>query len=298
MRPYLVALALVLAACGGEDEAPPPAKGPGGAPAPKAAGGKGGKAAKPLAAKARIEDRVSCPAPSDAKKCDPKAPLCGANQYCIPAGKDFYCGACPERDAIRHAFKPRDFQGVDIRDPFQSFVIVQPGLGGSDSKVDTVATPKCTRKDQFVATASNYQALKIIGIVSQGTQRKVLLTDGRIGHIVKKGDCVGKERAVVKDIGAGYITFAVEAAGKTDPIEVSMQLYPAQVQLSAPDAIDPGAASGQIVAPPGGNIVAPPPPTPATQDGPTTTIIQKRDQQTQPGGVVPPPPQAPTEIKP
>lgn len=294
MRPYLVALALVLAACG-EDEAPPPAKGPGGGPAPKAAAK--GKPGKPLAAKVRIEDRVSCPAPSDAKKCDPKTPLCGTGQYCIPAGKDFYCGACPERDAIRHAFKPRDFQGVDIRDPFQSFVILQPGLGGSDNKIDVTQTPKCTRKDQFVATSSNYQQLKVIGIVSQGTQRKVLLTDGRIGHIVKKGDCVGKERAVVKDIGAGYITFAVEAAGKSDPLEVSMQLYPTQVSLSAPDAIDPGAASGQIVAPPSGTMVAPPPP-PTQQDGPTTTIIQKRDQQTQPGGVVPPPPQAPTELKP
>ena len=294
IRLYLVALALLLGACG-EDEAPPPGKGPGGGPAaPK---GKTGKE-KQLAAKVRIEDRVTCPAPSDAKKCDPKAPLCAQGQYCIPAGKDFYCGACPERDAIRHTFKPRDFQGVDIRDPFQSFVILQPGLGtGPDDALKTVATPKCSRKDQFVATAVNYQTLKLIGIVSQGTQRKVLMSDGRIGHIIKKGDCVGKEKAVVKDIGAGYITFAVEAAGKTDPIEVSMQLYPAQVSLSAPDAIDPGAASAPLVAPPGGTMVPPPPPT-TTQDGPTTTIIQKRDQQTQPAPQVPAPPQAPTQLKP
>ena len=294
IRPYLVALALLLGACG-EDEAPPPGKGPGGGPAaPKAKGGK----TKQLAATVHIEDRVSCPAPSDAKKCDPKTPLCGQNQYCIPAGKDFYCGACPERDAIRHTFKPRDFQGVDIRDPFQSFVIVQPGLGvGPDNKVTTEATPKCTRKDQFVATASNYQQLRLIGIVSQGTQRKVLMSDGRIGHIIKKGDCVGKEKALVKDIGAGYITFAVEAAGKTDPIEVSMQLFPQQVSLSAPDAIDPGAASAPLVTPPGGGMVAPPAPAPTTQDGPTTTIIQKRDQQTQPAPQVAPP-QAPTQLKP
>jgi len=294
MRAYLVALALVVSACGEDQAPPPPPKAP--APAKAAAGGAAGKKAtptKPLTPMRRIEDRVSCPTPSDAKKCDPKAPLCEVGQFCIAAANDFYCGACPERDAIRHTFKPRDFQGADIRDPFQSFVIVQPGLGGPDGKVATEVTPKCTRKEQFVATSSNYQSLKIIGIVSQGTQRKVLLTDGRIGHIVKKGDCVGKEKAVVKDIGAGYITFAVEAVGKTDPAEYSMQLYPTQVSLTTPDAIDPGAASAPMIAPPG----SVPPPAPEPPQGTTTTIIQQKSQTTTPQ-TVEPPQQAPTQLKP
>lgn len=291
MRSKLVLLAFLLSACGEDEAPPPPPRPPGAVPAPAAPGatGKGTQ----LAPMQRIEERVTCPAPSDAKKCDPKTPLCGPGQYCIPAGAGHYCGACPERDAIRHAFKPRDFQGVDIRDPFQSFVIVQPGLGtGPEGKIPTEATPKCTRKDQFVATSENYQSLKIIGIVSQGTQRKVLLSDGRIGHIVKKGDCVGKEKAVVKDIGAGYITFALEAAGKMEPIEVSMQLYPTQVSLSAPDAIDPGAASTPMVAPPR----ATPAPAPE-QTGPTTTIIQRPPQQ-QPAPQSTPPPPAPVQLKP
>ncbi|MDQ3340400.1 MAG: hypothetical protein M4D80_35020 [Myxococcota bacterium] len=293
MRAYLAVLALLVSACG-EDEPPPPAKTPGSPGAPKpganATTGKG----KQITPMNRVEDRVACPAPSDAKKCDPKVPLCAAGQYCIPAGNDHYCGACPERDAIRHTFKPRDFQGVDIRDPFQSFVIVPAGLGmGPEGKVPTEATPKCTRKEQFVATSANYQALKIIGIVSQGTQRKVLLSDGRVGHIVKRGDCVGKEKAVVKDIGAGYITFAVEAAGKSDPIEVSMQLYPSQVQLGSPDAIDPGAASTPMIAPPSGAAPAPQP----APEGPTTTIIQQKGTTTTTPNV-PPPPQAPVQLKP
>ena len=256
MRAYLVVLALLVSACGEDEPPPPPPKSGGGGGAAKPGAPAKGKQLAPMK---RIEDRVTCPAPSDAKKCDPKVPLCPANQYCIPAGPtEHYCGACPERDAIRHVFKPRDFQGGDVtRDPFQSFVIVQAGLTGPDTRTSE-PTPKCTRKEQFVATAANYQSLKIIGIVSQGTQRKVLLTDGRIGHIVKKGVCVGKEKAVVKDIGAGYITFAVEAAGKSDPIEVSMQLYPTQVQLGSPDAIDPGAASTPMVAPPSGSVAPAP----------------------------------------
>jgi len=297
MRVYLVALVLILGACGEDDPPPTPPKPPAaGGAAPKAAGKK--VVTKELKPQQRIEDRVSCPTPSDAKTCDPKTALCAAGQYCLAAADKFYCGACPERDAIRHVFKPRDFQGADFRDPFQSFVINQPGLGGAENKVPTEITPKCTRKDQFVASSYSYQSLKIIGIVSQGTQRKVLLTDGRVGHIVKRGDCVGKEKAVVKDIGAGYITFAIEAAGKTESAEYSMQLYPTAISLSNPDAIDPGAASAPMVSSPNATTTTPPPapePQPQPQPGTTTTIIQDKPA---PATTVPPPTQAPTQLKP
>ena len=305
MMRFLLVLAMVAAGCG-EDEgggAPGGARPPGG-------GGKGaakpkgkGKELKPML---RIEDRVTCPTPSDAKKCDPKAPTCGAGSYCIAAAKEHYCGPCPERDAIRHQFKPRDFQGADIRDPFQSFVISQPGLGKPTEGTKVEQTPKCTRKDQFVASTYNYQQLKLVGVVSQGTQRKVLMMGGNLGYIIKKGDCVGKEKAVVKDIGAGFVTFQLEVAGKSDPVEYSMQLYPIAVAMGSPDAIDPGAASAPIVAPP--SQVAPPAPAPAagSATGPqtTTTIIEQKPttttviQQKPPAPTVAPPKQAPTEIKP
>lgn len=287
----LLLLSLFVAACG-EDEVPPPPP-----PPPRPAGG--GPAApkkgpplkkgqiKPMV---RIEERVTCPIPSDAKKCDLKAPKCGNGEYCVPAGNAAYCGPCPERDAIRHVFKPRDFQGVDLRDPFQSFVINQPGLGGNEGK-PTEVTPKCTRKDQFVALSYGYQSLKIVGIVSQGTQRKALMMGGNMGYIIKKGDCVGKEKAYVKDIGAGFITFAVESAGKTDSMEYSMQLYPTPINMGTPDAIDPGAASAPMVAPPPG--VAPPDDRPSSTT--RTTVITQPPTET----VAPPPPsQPPTQLKP
>jgi hypothetical protein len=286
----------MMSACGG-DEGGAPA----GAKPPTPAGGgaankKGGKAAKELKPMRRIEDRVSCPTPSDAKKCDPKAPLCSTGQYCLAAGKDFYCGVCPERDAIRHVFKPRDFSGPDMRDPFQSFVIPPSGLGGPAvaEGEGRVVTQKCVRKDQFQATSFNYQQLKLVGIVAQGTQRKVLVMGGNLGYILKKGDCVGKEKAVVKDVGPTFVTFQVEASGKNAPFEYSMQLYPTAVSMNSPDADDPGAASTPIVAPPS-QVTAPDRNTTQPQ-GPTTTIIQDKPSTTT--TTVPPPSQAPTQLKP
>ena len=99
----------------------------------------------------------------------------------------------------------------------------------------------------------------------------------------------------MKDIGAGFITFTIEAVGKTDPAEYSMQLYPTTVTLGDADVIDPGAASVPLVAPPT-NTPPPPPTTPQPQPGTTTTIIQ--DKPSSPNVTVPPPAQAPTQLKP
>lgn len=304
MRPYMLILALLFGGACGEDDppaaAPKPPQAPGGPRAPAKPAGKT-KELKPMR---RIEDRVACPTPSDAKACDLKAPVCPQGQYCLAAADKAFCGPCPERDAIRHVFKPRDFQGSDARDPFLSFIIQQPGLNtATDAGTPRETTQKCTRPDQFVFANRNFQSLKLIGIVSQGTQRKALLADTFQGRVVKKGDCVGREKAYVKEIGAGFLTFTVEAVGKTDASELSMQLYPTAVSLSDPDVPDPGAASGTAptVAPP--NAVPSPtsvPPASETTPAPgtTTTIIQDRPSTTTTTVPSPSPQQAPTQLKP
>jgi hypothetical protein len=225
---YLLPIALLFttaAACG-EDEAPPPPP-KDGAKAGAPGGKPGGKAPPQIAPKVRVEDRVLDP---------------------------------DEKKGIRHIFKERDF-AVDQnnRDPFQSYVLNQGLVGPSNSdKLPRDITKKCTRDDQMVATNYSYTDLRLVGIVAQGTQRKVLMMDaGNLGHIIKRGDCVGREKAVVKDIGTGYITFQVEpdesASGQARTGEErSIQLYPNQMPISSQPTLDNEAAKAQTpdVAPP------------------------------------------------
>jgi hypothetical protein len=102
--------------------------------------------------------------------------------------------------------------------------------------------------------------MRLVGIVAQGTQRKVLMMDRtNIGHIIRRGDCVGKEKAVVKDIGPGFVTFVVHPApedrSNRQPEERSVLLHPKGLQVAPqaqPEAVTPNAP-----------IVAPPPSGPA-----------------------------------
>jgi len=118
-----------------------------------------------------------------------------------------------------------------------------------------------------------------VGIVAGRGQRPVLRMDpGNLGQIIKKNDCVGREKAIVKDIGAGYVTFQVKPDellpnGQPRPVEEhSVQLYPNQLSIipqpryDQPSSGNPGAP---VVAPPtpGSNPDAPveapsPPPAP------------------------------------
>jgi len=235
----LVGAALV-AGCG-DDGGSTPAVGPTAAVKPVGAAPAGG-AKNLLAEKVHVEDRVSCPIPerpSDPKdgKCDPKAPSCPEHLYCTTLAQGSYCEPCPERDGIRHAFKDRDFAVEQNRDPFQSFLLPQFALGKSSETMPIDPTTKCPREDQLVATSYSYADLKLVGIVAQGTQRKVLMMGGPLGYIIKRGDCVGKEKAVVKDIGTGYITFVLDpdgTNGQRAPEEHSVQLNPKQLALNEP----------------------------------------------------------------
>lgn len=223
---YLLPFALLLAApaCGEDDPPPPPKAGAPGAAKP---GAKGGKPPPQMAPRVRVEDRVL----------DPE-----------------------EKKGIRHAFKERDF-AVDQnnRDPFQSFVLNQGLIGPANEAKPLDVTKKCVREDQMVASNYSYTDLRLVGIVAQGTQRKVLMMDaGNLGHIIKRGDCVGREKAVVKDIGTGYITFQVEPDenGSTGVArageERSVQLYPNQMPITSQPTLDNEAAKVQTpeVAPP------------------------------------------------
>lgn len=318
----LAALCSLGPACGEDDEpvrpppgqaTPAPAAGaaagaPAGGAAANAPGapGVGPGAGKQLVPQVSIEDRVICRVESNAKKkCDPKRPRCEKQgEYCITSTDGSFCGPCPERDAIRRPFRPRDFAATfDTRDPFQSFIVPQPGLAlgagpgagsgagagpGDDGKASDPAS-RCTREEQLVAQGYSYQDLKLVGIVTQGLQRKVLMLDStNLGHIIKRGDCVGRERAVVKEIGKEFITFELRQevagpAGRRAPEQRSVQLYPKQLPVTSLPSEQP--AGAPVVPPPQG----PPPqaPPPQAQGGAPAARPGTRIQ------IVPPPPQAP-----
>lgn len=303
-----ISLAIVgwlLPACGDEDDGPRPAQpgqatpaAAGGAPA---AAGPGAGSGKQLVPQTSIEDRVVCLVESDPKKrCDPKSPKCDKGEYCIANTDGTFCGPCKERDTIRRTFRPRDFVAtVETRDPFQSFIVAQPGLGAADDdKAPFDPTKNCTREDQMVAQNYSYQDLKLVGIVTQGTQRKVLMIDStNLGHIIKRGDCVGKEKAVVKEIGKEFITFELHqdvggSGPKREPEQRSLQLYPKQVPVSSLPSEQPRA--GPPLAP-----VVPPPPVVSPSDGAArqgTRIQVVPPPPVQQGPAVPP--QAPTTLAP
>ena len=277
MLKYSLLLVLAVAACG-DDPAPakaPPPPPPGGAPARAgrtAAAANAKSKTKVLAARIKAEDKVTCPLPDTlakgAKTCDAQAKLCEPvpagepKNYCLAYtdGKH-YCLPCAERDAIRQVFSERDFAAEQSnRDPFQSFVLAQKGLAPlGDAGLPREITKDCSEKN-MVASNFGFQDLRLVGIVAERAQRRVLMMDpGNLGHIIKKNDCVGREKAIVKDIGAGYVTFQVKPDellpnGQPRPVEEhSVQLYPNQLSIiQQPRYEQPttGNPAAPVVAPP------------------------------------------------
>jgi len=294
MRRLLVLALLVTAACG-EDDPPPPQgpKAPGApqAPKPGAPGAGSGSNAK-LVPQVHAEDDVRCPTPTNAKACDPAVPTaCDTNEFCLPTSTGNFCGPCRERLSLRHVFNDRDFAPEQNRDPFQSLMLSPPTLGAGSGALPVNPTEMCQqRKDQLQATNYSYQDLKLVGIIAQGTQRKALMMDpGKLGHVLRRGDCVGKEKAIVKDIGSGYVTLLL-AGDKA--LERQFELHPKAPQVDSLPSDQPDTPATRPQAP----IVEPAPPSQARQQpaGAGTTVIERNPPTVTP--IVPP--QAPTTLKP
>ncbi|MEZ4362853.1 MAG: pilus assembly protein PilP [Kofleriaceae bacterium] len=179
-----------------------------------------------------------------------------------------------ERSTIRHQFRESDFiQDADgeNRDPFRSFILAS-GLLDQRPGLPLEASDVCSAR-QMVATNYSIRDLKLVGIVARGLRRYALMQDtANLGQIVTRGDCVGKEKARVKEIGAGYVTLEVMpdiVAEGTPRVaeERSIPLYPEELPIAR--ELDEGA---EVVTPPapvvlpaeGGGAAAPPSP-PAKQ---------------------------------
>jgi Tfp pilus assembly protein PilP len=207
-----LALAVGLAACGGKDDAPPAA------------------AAQPAVARA---------APKKATKAADKNAL-----QVYTKVED----VVPEKEVatIRHAFHERDFTpdltGTDNRDPFQSFVVSQPGIRAQGGAL-APATEQCTAK-QMVATSYSLRDLRLVAIISRGLRRFALFQDtADIGHLATRFDCLGKEKARVKEIGERSVVLEIvpeanQGQAPRAPEVKSIALYPNELPIGA---VGPGA---------------------------------------------------------
>jgi len=265
-----------LGACG--DDAPPPGA-PGAPGAPAAAAAAANSTEKKLEQRIHVEDLVQCTLPEkiEGPVCDPKAPTCDTG-YCLQTPAGFHCEPCQERDTIREPLTVRDFAPEQNRDPFESFVLVPAGreANGAGTPLPIDRTKECT-KEQMIAPTYSYQDLRLVGIVVRGTQREVLMmpppsTDpNNYGQLIKRGDCVGKEKAIVREIGTGdsdtggYVLFQIHAdatamnpntAPRPDEIR-TVELYPGGVKASTSSA-PPPESTAPIVTPKSMQPVAPP----------------------------------------
>lgn len=211
-----------------------------------------------------------------------------------------------EKGSIRHQFKERDFAVEQNRDPFQSFVI-SPQQIGPPPKTKQEG-PKLCKDDKVQANTFSVAELKLVGIVAEGIAHKALLMGGNTGYILKPGDCVGREKAVVKEITDDFLTML----GQPDPQDPNKPqekfektLHPKTLAMNSPEvgfSSDPAKSQprDKVAPPPIGQQVAPPsqvPPPPQTTTTTKTTVQVLPMQRTQ---TVPPPPTptAPSTITP
>jgi Tfp pilus assembly protein PilP len=183
-----------------------------------------------------------------------------------------------ERTSIRHQFRERDFAPETNRDPFQASSMIVGTNATNDTTKPSQQPVEC--KSTLIASNYSYADLKLVGIVAQGTQRKVLMMDpGNMGRIIHTGDCVGKEKALVKEIGTNYLTFLVtaEAGGpgkqaRTDEHSIPLHANDLDVSVDLSQPTQDGApeASGPPVVPAGPQSTQPAPMSPAPT-GPAVT---------------------------
>lgn len=145
-------------------------------------------------------------------------------------------------------------------------------------------TKRCGDESQIRLASYSFLDLKLVGVIKLGLQRKLLMLDPvNVGHVIARNECIGKERAYVKDIGEEpgvpsrgilgrgiFVTFEIPPdptqSEARPPEERTIYLNPnARIGAgTAPpsDAPRPMDPSTPVVAPGGTPAPAPAPPPP------------------------------------
>lgn len=159
-----------------------------------------------------------------------------------------------EKAHIREPIQANDYRqdpnGNDNRDPFRSYVVRQQNLGGGEAGRAgvTVAANDVCAETKMVAPnplASDPRAqrsfsindLKLRGVVLRGTRGFSTFQDPTgYGHGVRKGDCIGKEKAKVIEINAHNVKVRIVPEPganqlNQEPIIRTFELYPDELPL-------------------------------------------------------------------
>jgi Tfp pilus assembly protein PilP len=142
-------------------------------------------------------------------------------------------------DALyRIAFTPDMFQpdpvGDKNRDPFRSYLVDEASTATLPGKA-AQSVDECEKR--MVADQYGLRDLSLVGIVKKGTTAYALFTDSQqFGHIARRGDCLSKDKARVKEIGQSSIIVEVRGDAPPgqpapDPREEEWRLHPEQLEL-------------------------------------------------------------------
>jgi len=132
-----------------------------------------------------------------------------------------------------------DASGETNRDPFRSWVL-KPRLNPDEEAVEIVDI--CTEGNvRWGAQSYSVRDLALIGLVKRGrSYAQFSDRSERDSWIVRKGDCIGQEKAIIEEIGVGYVRLSI-----TPPAPPGAPAPPAQKQdinlhpndLEIPDSI-------------------------------------------------------------
>lgn len=129
-----------------------------------------------------------------------------------------------------------DASGDTNRDPFRSWVL-RPLMETSTTQVEFVDV--CTEgKVRWGAPNYSVRDLVLIGLVKRG-RSFAQFTDRseKDSWIVRKGDCIGQEKAIIEEVGVGFVSLSI-----TPPAPPGAPAPPAQRQSISlhPDEIEIG----------------------------------------------------------
>ena len=148
-------------------------------------------------------------------------------------------------EELRHPFTESDFipdpDGEKNRDPFRSWVLRTELEDEADDGPRPV--DPCTEGNvRWGAENYSVRDLELVGLVKRG-RSFAQFTDksDKDSWIVRKGDCIGQEKAVIEEIGVGYVRLSITpeappGAPAPAPQKQDIPLHPEELEL--PDALD------------------------------------------------------------